>query len=148
VLILLAFMCIVTLIEGVVGMNKMYVWVITAITLILLPVSLFAQAPDTVWTRRYNGPSNDNEFAAGCAVDGSGNIYVTGTYPIGGHEEYLIIKYNADGDTLWIRQYYNPAYSWNIVRACAVDSSGNLYVTGCGNDNYLTVKFNSAGDTL
>jgi len=118
----------------------------------LLPSFLFAQAPDTLWTRRYNGPDNDYDNARSCVVDNSGNLYVTGSSSNTYAGEFLTIKYNSAGDTLWTRSYSQNILYDCSAQACAVDDSGNLYVTGSSyngmSDDCLTVKYNSAGDTL
>ena len=56
----------------------------------------YSSAGDTLWVRRYNGPGNGEDGARALAVDGSGNVYVTGRsigtiYP---DYDYATIKYS------------------------------------------------------
>jgi uncharacterized delta-60 repeat protein len=108
---------------------------------------------DTAWVRRYNGPGDSADYGISIAVDESGNIYVTGgSYGTGTDEDYLTIKYYANGDTAWVRRYNGPADSSDMALAIAVDDSGNVYVTGESydpgtNDDYATIKYYPNGDT-
>jgi uncharacterized delta-60 repeat protein len=107
---------------------------------------------DTLWTRRYNGPANNQDGAYGCAVDSLNNIYVVGFSNNGTTDDYLIIKYNPDGDALWTRRYDGPDSDYDYAESCAVDGLGNLYVTGESSNGVnwdcLTIKYNTDGDTL
>jgi plastocyanin len=104
---------------------------------------------DTAWVRRYNGPGNYYDWASAIAVDGSGNVYVTGySHGSGTGSDYATIKYYPDGDTAWVRRYNGPAnsYKYDVARAIAVDGSGNVYVTGGSEGNgtgfdYATIKY-------
>src|SRR4030066_101292 len=115
----------------------------------------YSYAGDTLWVRRYNGPGNDNDGAVALAVDGSGNVYVTGYSWSGTTFDYATIKYSYAGDTLWVRSYNGPGNEYDEASALAVDDSGNVYVTGSsvGSDpynytDYATIKYSSSGDTL
>ncbi len=106
---------------------------------------------DTLWVRKYNGPDNNDDQAASLAVDGQGNVYVTG-YSSGAttSADYATIKYNSAGDTVWVRRYNGTGNYTDGANAIAVDGSGNVYVTGYSNgsstdDDYATVKYNSVG---
>jgi uncharacterized delta-60 repeat protein len=115
---------------------------------------LFAQSVDTAWVRKYNGTGSNNDISMGIAVDGSGNVIVSG-YSDGGistHSDYLTIKYNPDGDTVWLKRYNDPANGYDTTKAMIMDNSGNIYVTGytCGNPttkcDYLTLKYLPNGE--
>ena len=109
---------------------------------------------DTAWVRRYNGPANKDDVASAIAVDGSGNIYVTGqSMGSGTADDYATVKYYPNGDTAWTRRYNGPTDSTDIANAIAVDGSGNVYVTGqsmgIGSDyDYATVKYDPNGNEV
>jgi hypothetical protein len=99
------------------------------------------------WVVRYDGP--DSDFARAIAIDGSGNVYVTGeSYDLETDYDYVTIKYNASGTEEWIARY-NETNGPDRARAIAIDGSGNVYVTGesfgSGTDlDYATVKYSQS----
>jgi predicted CXXCH cytochrome family protein len=85
------------------------------------------------WLRQFGSTAQD--YGTGLAVDNSGNVYVTGhTYgelvagQLSGESDVFISKYDANGNNIWTRQF-GTAYS-DTGEDIAVDSSGNVYVTG------------------
>lgn len=107
---------------------------------------------DTLWARTYKGPG-DGDGAAAMDVDIAGYVYIAGTtFGIAG-EEYITIKYNSDGDTVWVRQYAGTSSGSDNASDIAVDISGNVCVTGqsagSGTSNdFATIKYNLYGDTV
>ena len=134
--------------------KKMKKAIVGVILCLLYSTFLLAQV-NTAWVRRYNGPGNYDDYCVAIAVDGTGNVYVTGQSAGSGTvtKDYATIKYNSAGDTLWVRRYNGPGNGADWANAIAVDGAGNVYVTGSSfgsgtvND-YATIKYNSAGDTL
>ncbi len=105
---------------------------------------------DTAWVRRYNGTGNDEDKAYAIAVDGFGNVYVTGwSVGSGQSRDYLTIKYLPNGDIApgWPERYDGPASSRDEAYDIAVDGSGNVCVTGLSQGNYCTIKYHFNGDT-
>ena len=89
-----------------------------------------------LWEKRYNGSANSSDSAKAVAVDGSGNVVVTGSSYNGtnGYFDYYTAKYAAaDGTLVWEKRYNGysgPATKYDEASAVAVDSSGNVVVTG------------------
>ncbi len=87
----------------------------------------------------------------GIAVDSAGNTYVTGQWVNGsGSSNFATIRYDSAGKQKWVRYYNGPAKGNDGSNGVAVDSSGNVYVTGSsendyGSDSFATVRYDSAG---
>lgn len=111
------------------------------------------------WSVRYNGPANGNDLLNAIRRDQNGNIYVTGSSWGGptARLDYLVIKINSAGDTVWTRRYDGTATD-SIIKndlglALALDDSGNVYVTGRTGESGswydgTTIKYNPAGQVL
>ena len=69
----------------------------------------YSSAGVPLWTNRYNGPGNGDDYATAVAVDGSNNVIVTG-YSTGsaGDLDYATIKYSSAGVPLWTNRYNGP----------------------------------------
>jgi Beta-propeller repeat len=106
-----------------------------------------------LWIAHYNGPGNDDDVASAIAVDGSGNVYVTGrSTGSGANFDYATIKYNASGTEEWVARYDGPGNAFDFAAAIAVDGGANVYVTGqsvgpapLNSVDYATIKYNASG---
>ena len=91
-------------------------------------------AQTELWARQF--ATSFVEDAIGVTVDDAGSIYVVGkTGGVlagqtrgGGSTDAYVVKYDRDGDVLWIRQFGGVGADSAV--AGAVDSVGNLYVVG------------------
>ncbi len=114
--------------------------------------------PSTAWVARYNGLGNGRDDVRRLVVDSDGNVYVTGASPgYGASEDYATIKYDAQGNQLWVARYDGPVGGSDAATALVVDNAGNVYVTGrssggaspsgTGSD-YATIKYDAYGNEL
>ncbi len=111
---------------------------------------LLAQT-DTAWVRTYSGPYY-TDWVTDIAVDGIGNVYVTGrSVKSSSTMEYATLKYYPNGDTAWVRRYCDSTNVMAGTNDLAIDDSGNVYVTGFSYseiyEEYATIKYYPNGDT-
>jgi hypothetical protein len=102
-----------------------------------------------LWTNRYNGPANGDDYPIAVAVDGGGNVVVTGFSPgVDTDNDYATIAYSNSGVPLWTNRYNGAANGFDGALAMAVDGTGNVFVTGLssvtGGSGYATIKYSSS----
>jgi uncharacterized delta-60 repeat protein len=129
--------------------TKLITFLIFVFTILVINIQ---SANSQVWVQRYNGTADSTDNAAAMTVDASGNIYVTGlTLSAGGaHYDMVTIKYNSDGNIMWLQKYNGPADSSDYPSALVVDPSGNVYVAGSSygvgsKSDFVVIKYNSSG---
>ena len=93
-------------------------------------VKYLASGPE-LWKKVMNNTSaNSNDVALAMACDAGGNVHVTGRSSNGSNFDYLTVKYSASGGEQWRT---SMPVTPNVTRAAfavAVDSGGNVVVTG------------------
>jgi uncharacterized delta-60 repeat protein len=102
-----------------------------------------------LWEKRYDGPGSGDDGATDVAVDGSGNVVVTG-YSVGsgGNTDYYTAKYaSANGALLWEKSYNGPVNGDDYASSLALGPNGIVAVTGASasddgsSDDYATVVY-------
>ena len=115
----------------------------------------YSPAGQELWARRYDGPAGEDDFGEAIAIDGSGNVHVTGRSGVTpADSDYITLKYDPAGQELWTpARYDGPAKGDDEAVAVAVDESGNVYVTGRSRstetgDDIATVKYGPNGQEI
>src|SRR5205807_1639347 len=119
------------------------------------PMSVATAAGATVtFAAGASGTANGVDTATATAVDAQGNVFVTGyAQEQGNGLDYVTLKYNSAGVLLWRAAYNRPADQDDQATALALDSAGNVYVTGASRGSssgwdYATLKYDSNGNRL
>jgi len=124
-----------------------------AALLSLLTTNVPAQMVVQEWVQRFNGSGNHSDQPVAIAVDGSGNVIVTGfSYGNSSGYDYATIKYSNRGVALWTNRYTGIGSSEDKPTAMAVDSNDDVVVTGWlgtgSGSSYATIKYSGAGVPL
>ncbi|OFX40276.1 MAG: hypothetical protein A2X08_05850 [Bacteroidetes bacterium GWA2_32_17] len=103
------------------------------------------------WIQQYNGGADGQDIGVGLYVDGSGNVYITGTVTTSSTDADIItIKYNSSGTQQWLSTYNGTGGTYDSGADIKVDSNGDVYITGSTyntvpNTDAITIKYNSSG---
>ena len=110
----------------------------------------YAPNGNPIWIQNYSYSTNPDS-ATVVKVDSLNNILVGGTFGQFIEADFGIVKYRNDGTLVWDRKYTNTAGSDDILTDMAIDSIGNVYLTGwetanfSTNYNFMTISYDSSG---
>lgn len=111
----------------------------------------YSSLGENLWSMRFNGSGNGDDIAYAMKNDSTGNLFVTGSgYFSGTGYDYTTIKYNSEGDFVWLKKYNGPDNSRDVSYSLALSRTGEIYLTGLsisnGNTDYATVKYDNSGN--
>ncbi|HQV32801.1 MAG TPA: SBBP repeat-containing protein, partial [Calditrichia bacterium] len=103
-----------------------------------------------LWLARYDGPAGQEDAAAAIELDSSGNIYVTGFSGGFGGADFATVKYDPDGNLLWVERLDGQSGGADMATALTVSAAGRICITGNsegadGLMDVLTVQYDSEG---
>jgi hypothetical protein len=107
---------------------------------------------DTLWTRTYGGPLDDEAYAIAQTSDNGYLVAGWSSSYTEGDVDVFVIRTDANGDTVWTRTYGGVGVDigWSVAQA---HDGGSLVVgytesSGAGGSDIFVVRIGSTGDTL
>ncbi|MGB3077199.1 MAG: SBBP repeat-containing protein [Chitinophagales bacterium] len=124
--------------------------------ILIIFIKQFAWAQLTpVWSNIQAGIGDNSDRYNAIVQDASSNLYLGGyTFNTGRDKDYLLVKMNTSGDTLWTRQFNGAGFGSDKIFYMALDVAGNVIVTGesdgggVNQNDILTQKYDAAGNLL
>lgn len=114
----------------------------------------FVQSINPIWESFYAGSGDNSDRYNSIISDGSGNFIAVGyTIRSQNYRDFLVVKMDANGDTIWTRTKNGKNAGDDEAIAAVVDGSGNVFVVGSsdgGNSNLdiLLLKYDASGNRL
>ncbi len=96
------------------------------------------------WATTYNGSFNSSDQGASVAVDGTGNVFVTGfeTSANNFYYDLVTLMYNSAGVQQWVHVYDGPGAAVDQGVDIVNDGNGNTYVVGTSDTTYMSAPNN------
>ena len=103
------------------------------------------------WWRSHTSSISGGGLDSGNSVafGPNGEVYV------GGHSEnnpsdldFTLIKYDAAGNEIWLREYQSPSGDYDFINRVAVDSTGNIFAVGGSERDIVAIKYDADGTQL
>ncbi len=100
-----------------------------------------------MWTNYYPQIPTTINVGTAITVSQTGSVYTTGYSPApNGTNDIVTIKYDQNGNQIWLQRYSSPSGGNAAGNAIAVDNNGNVYVTGYdttaqGGTEIVTIKY-------
>jgi uncharacterized delta-60 repeat protein len=113
----------------------------------------YAKGGAQLWSKLFNMPGGISR-AGFMAVDGAGNVHVTGiTYSPKSYIDWLTVKYGAGGAKLWAKRGSGPGFLLDMPAAITLDDDGNVYLAGAWmgfgtRRDYAVAKYDPSGEIL
>jgi len=111
-------------------------------------VAKYDAAGNVMWAKRAGGADWDN--ARALALDGSGNVYLAGSFrspsitfgsftltnTAAGNYDAFLVKYDAGGNVLWANAAAGPGN--NLPMSLSTDPAGNVFIAGSFTGSFMT----------
>ena len=104
-----------------------------------------------VWTNAWPSASYLGGNVPLITSDLSGNVFTMGgsVTATNDNADFTTMKFNANGNVLWSRRFFETNYNHTSPAGIATDSAGNFYLAGhagaTNNSDYFTIKYGSNG---
>ncbi len=132
-------------------MNRLYIFLIFVLTSVMA-----TSQPLPEWTTKVETNFNSAEIGdkPKLKFDNEGYLILGGNiYNSSSSKDYLIIKYDLNGNEVWQKTYNGGNNLDDELRDYFIDSQNNIYVTGLShidslNTKIVTIKYSSSGSLL
>jgi hypothetical protein len=108
-----------------------------------------------LWKTEYDGTAGNDDRATSIALEGGGNVIVTGfSLGVNSHYGFATVKYDDTGAEVWSRRHTTPSNTDGIPTAIVSHPLSGTTITGYVTDaltaysTILTVRYDAAGTKL
>lgn len=98
------------------------------------------------WVARFDSPASGSDRVSAIALDGAGNVYLTGfSTGYGTGSDCITISYDSSGKVRWLARFDCTELGGEQGIDIAVDLAGNVFVTALADHGYATIMYDSTG---